>query len=131
MIVDQLLPRSPGALMLWLLAGLLAKFTINRYGNGLNRIPGPWLAGFTDLFRLCIVWGRRPELWHITLHEKHGKLVRLGPNTVSIADSEAIKTVYGLNSGYVKVSSCCVQCEPKFTRSNSTCSRNSTRSNRQ
>lgn len=109
MIVDQLFPRSFGALVLWLLAGLLAKFIINKYANGLNRIPGPWLAGFTDLYRLCIVWGRRPELWHIRLHEKQGKLVRLGPNAVSIADPDAIKTIYGLSTGYVKVSSFCVQ----------------------
>lgn len=109
MIVDQLLPRSTGAFLLWLLASLLVKFTINKYGNGVNRIPGPWLAGFTDLYRLCIVWGRRPELWHIKLHEQHGKVVRLGPNTVSIADPEAIKTIYGLSTGYVKVSGCCVQ----------------------
>lgn len=102
MIVDQLLPRSFGALVLWLLAGLLVKFIINKYANGLNRIPGPWLAGFTDLYRMFIVWGRRPELWHIRLHEKHGKLVRLGPNAVSIADPEAIKTIYGLSTGYVK-----------------------------
>ncbi|KAJ0108418.1 hypothetical protein J7T55_005395 [Diaporthe amygdali] len=102
MIVDQLLPRSTGALVLWLLVGLLVKFTFNKYGYGLNKVPGPWLAGFTDLYRLFIVWGRRPELWHIRLHKKHGKIVRLGPNTVSIADPEAIKIVYGLNSGYVK-----------------------------
>lgn len=126
MIVDQLLPRSTGALGLWLLVGLLVKFTFNKYGYGLNKVPGPWLAGFTDLYRLFIVWGRRPELWHIRLHKKHGKIVRLGPNTVSIADPEAIKIVYGLNSGYVKVGHCqqIIQDTTKLLTLN--CSRTST-----
>lgn len=131
MIIDQLLPQSTLALVLWLLAGLVVKFTINKYGNGLNQIPGPWLASFTDLHRLYTVWKRRPELWHIRLHETHGKLVRLGPNSVSIADPEAIKTIYGLNTGYVKVSSCRVQYYVNILCSKSTSSRGSTLSNRQ
>lgn len=105
MIIDQLLPGSFATLALWLITGLLARAIFNKYGSGINPVPGPWAAGLTDLYRLSIVWGRRPELWHIRLHEKYGQVVRIGPNSVSLADPEAIKTIYGLGTGYLKVKS--------------------------
>jgi hypothetical protein len=49
------------------------------------------------------VYQRRPELEHIRLHEKHGEVVRLGPNCLSFSDPKALKTIYGLNKGFVKV----------------------------
>lgn len=103
MIVNQVLPQSIGGILLWIFAFVVIKASINRFGGGLNAIPGPRLAGFTDLWRLLVVWGRRPELAHIKLHKKYGNIVRLGPRTVSVGDPEAIKIIYGLNSGFVKV----------------------------
>lgn len=38
----------------------------------------------------------------IALHEKHGYLVRIGPNEVSVSDPAAIKTIYGAGSKFVK-----------------------------
>ncbi|KAF1839795.1 cytochrome P450 [Decorospora gaudefroyi] len=74
----------------------------NRYRYGLHRIPGPLLASFTDLWRLVQVWKGRPELTQIELHEQNGPIVRLGPNCISIADPDAIKTIYAHKRGYVK-----------------------------
>ncbi|KAL1881314.1 hypothetical protein Daus18300_001167 [Diaporthe australafricana] len=74
----------------------------NRFHNGLNKYPGPFLASLTDWWRFVDVWNRRPELTHLKLHEKHGDVVRLGPNTLSFADPAALKAIYGLNKGYVK-----------------------------
>ncbi|KAH7022054.1 pisatin demethylase [Ilyonectria destructans] len=102
MIVNQVLPQSIGGILLWILAFIVIKASINKFGGGLNAIPGPRFAGFSDLWRLLVVWGRRPELAHIKLHEKYGNIVRLGPRTVSVGDPEAIKIIYGLNSGFVK-----------------------------
>lgn len=84
------------AVAIWLLR--------NRYHNGLNKYPGPFMASLTDWWRFVDVWNRRPELTHISLHERHGDVVRLGPNTLSFADPAALKAIYGLNKGYVKVS---------------------------
>ncbi|EEU34711.1 uncharacterized protein NECHADRAFT_97459 [Fusarium vanettenii 77-13-4] len=84
MILELLIPHSFG------------------YGQGLNKIPGPWLAGFTDLWRLFIVRGRRAQEVHIELHKKYGPMVRLGPRAVSVADPEAIKIIYSPSSGYSK-----------------------------
>ena len=76
----------------------------NRYGHGLKSIPGPFLASCTDLWRFYIVLGRRPEVAHVKLHEKHGSFVRLGPNVVSISDPEALRVVYGLPATFMKAS---------------------------
>lgn len=75
----------------------------NRYRHGLNKYPGPFLASLTDWWRFVDVWNKRPELTHIKLHEKHGDVVRLGPNTLSFSSPAALKAIYGLNKGFVKV----------------------------
>lgn len=81
---------------------LFLYLSYNKYCQGLNHIPGPLLASCTDLWRLRQAQHRRPELAHVRLHEKHGSLVRIGPNSVSVSDPGAIPIVYALNSGFVK-----------------------------
>ncbi|OIW25223.1 cytochrome P450-like protein [Coniochaeta ligniaria NRRL 30616] len=83
-------------------AVVLAYLAKNRYHNGLNKYPGPFLASLTDWVRFYDVWGRRPEVTHRALHKKHGDVVRLGPNSLSFADPKALKTIYGLNKGFIK-----------------------------
>ncbi|RSL51504.1 hypothetical protein CEP54_011364 [Fusarium duplospermum] len=86
----------------FLVLSLLAKLIYNRYGHGISHIPGPFLASISDLWRLYIVWGRRPDIDHVKLHKRHGKLVRLGPNAISVSDPSAIRQIYGLASGFKK-----------------------------
>ncbi|KAJ3555664.1 hypothetical protein NPX13_g10313 [Xylaria arbuscula] len=74
----------------------------NRYHNGLHKFPGPFTASLTDIWRLHEVWGRRFEVTHRKLHAQYGDVVRLGPNTLSFADPKALKTIYGLNKGFIK-----------------------------
>ncbi|KAF4307889.1 Pisatin demethylase [Botryosphaeria dothidea] len=74
----------------------------NKFNKGLNKYPGPALAGYTNWWRFFDVWGRKTEWTHIHLHRKHGDFVRLGPNVISIADPKAIKMIYGLNKGMTK-----------------------------
>lgn len=81
------------------LAAYLAR---NRFHNGLHRYPGPVLASLTDWWRFFDVLGRRPDITHIRLHRKHGDIVRLGPNMLSFAHPQALKTIYGLNKGLTK-----------------------------
>ncbi|KAI0405100.1 cytochrome P450 [Xylaria palmicola] len=83
-----------GAIGAWLIR--------NRYYTGLNAYPGPFIASLTDLWRLWDVWGRQSETTHRQLHAKYGDVVRLGPNTLSFADPKALKTIYGLNKGFIK-----------------------------
>lgn len=75
----------------------------NKYGYGIHKYPGPFLAGFTDLWRFYDAYGRRSEKTFIALHEKYGDVVRIGPNVLSFADPKSLKTIYGLNKGFTKV----------------------------
>ncbi|EPS25476.1 hypothetical protein POX_c03861 [Penicillium oxalicum] len=74
----------------------------NRYHNGLNKYPGPLVASVTDWWRFIDVYGRRPEVTHRALHRKYGDVVRLGPNVLSFSSPRALKSIYGLNKGFIK-----------------------------
>lgn len=83
---------------------LLIHLTVKYFYHGLNAYPGPFLAKFTDWWRFVDVYGRRPDVTQLKLHRRHGEVVRLGPNTLSFSNPAAIKTIYGLNKGFTKVS---------------------------
>jgi hypothetical protein len=73
------------------------------FHHGLNRYPGPFLARFTDLWRVVDVSHDHHEQTMIALHRQYGSVVRIGPNTVSISSPDYIPRIYGINKGYVKV----------------------------
>jgi cytochrome P450 len=82
---------------------VIAYVTSNYFNHHLNKYPGPFLASLTDWWRFFEVYGKRSEVTHIKLHQKHGDVVRLGPNVLSFADPAAINQIYGLKKGFVKV----------------------------
>ncbi|KAL1863957.1 hypothetical protein VTK73DRAFT_6277 [Phialemonium thermophilum] len=89
--------------VLILSAGFLANLFLNRYKPGLRSIPGPFLASFTNLWRLIDVARGRHQDTLINLHRKYkSKLVRIGPNAVSVADPDAVRIIYGLKTGFSK-----------------------------
>ncbi|KAH6995544.1 cytochrome P450 [Ilyonectria sp. MPI-CAGE-AT-0026] len=104
MILEHIVPHSFRNAALLFLSGVLLHLVVNKYGRRLNRVPGPWLAGFTDIWRLFIARGRRAQEVHLNLHERYGPVVRLGPRAVSVADPEAIKIIYSAGSGFLKTS---------------------------
>lgn len=86
--------------------GIACLFLLRNYfNNGLHKIPGPFWARFTNLWRAYDVHKGQHHLTVVDLHRKYGPYVRLGPNYISIADPKAIKDIYGLNKGFEKVSS--------------------------
>ena len=87
-----------------LLLGLLvAKLLINKYGGSLNSIPGPPLAGFTNLWRVFNTIFSNATETQIRLHRRHrSHFVRIAPRIVSVADPELIPVIYGVNSGFTK-----------------------------
>ena len=87
----------------YLLALGIIRLASNKWCYGIQRIPGPWLAAYTNLWRFIIVWNRHPEIHHVKLHQQYGDIVRLGPNVVSVTDIDAVKQIYALNSGFIKV----------------------------
>lgn len=68
----------------------------------LKRIPGPWWTAYSKWpIVYKTVQGVRAKTIH-ALHLQYGKYVRIGPNEVSIADSEAIVPIYGTTSKFIK-----------------------------
>ena len=63
--------------------------------SSLAGIPGPF---FASLSRAWLVFHSLSGDMHretVRLHEKHGSLVRIGPNQVSVTDPDAIRKIYG------------------------------------
>lgn len=69
----------------------------------LSHIPGPFLAAWSNLPRMYWVWTRDSHLIHTDLHKKYGKLVRLGPNSISCGDPAEIPNIYAFNGRWIKV----------------------------
>ena len=74
-----------------------------RFFTSLRDIPGPFLASFTDLWRLLAVEHGKFEVTTKKLHDKYGDLVRVGPNLVSVGDPRQIKHIYGITRLFQKV----------------------------
>ncbi|KAL8824325.1 MAG: hypothetical protein Q9191_005133 [Dirinaria sp. TL-2023a] len=75
------------------------------FNSGLQAIPGPFLAKFSNLWRLIDTWKGSHHVTLMNLHRRHGNLVRVGPNTVSISNVDAIEGIFGVKTDFVKVRS--------------------------
>ena len=86
-----------------ILAAIFLRLFTNRYKRGLENIPGPTIAKYSSLWKLHNVWKGNHHQTALDLHRKHGSLVRIGPNHISVGDPSAIPLIYGLNKGFMKV----------------------------
>lgn len=69
----------------------------------LKSVPGPFLAGWTNLYRLLLVYKGDAHEQQLQLHKRYGNLVRLGPDCVSVTGSASyIPQIYGIGKGLVK-----------------------------
>jgi cytochrome P450 len=73
-----------------------------RYRHDLRKIPGPFLASFSNIDRIRSAIKGDQMTYHLDLHRKHGKLVRVGPNHVSISDGDTIPQIYGISTNFIK-----------------------------
>jgi hypothetical protein len=69
----------------------------NRYGRGLSRFNGPFVASLTSLWGMWNVWATADQPPYVHLHKKYGHVVRLSPNKLSFAQPAAIRDIYGPN----------------------------------
>lgn len=81
---------------------LLALYYIRTYAK-LRHIPGPFLASLSNLSRRSWVLTGNSHAIHVNLHRRYGKVVRFGPNNVSVSDPSAIPEVYGFGAKFPKV----------------------------
>ena len=76
----------------------------SRTNHDFDDIPGPFLARFSNLWLLYQSRLAQRSLAVDEAHARYGKVVRIAPNHVSIADSDAIQEVYGHGNGFLKSS---------------------------
>ena len=76
----------------------------NEFRPGLRKIPGPIFAGFTRLFLVYHAAQGDGHTLYQDLHQKYGRMVRVGPIKVSISDPDVIPVIYNIGSKYDKVS---------------------------
>ena len=86
-----------------LLIFLVLHLLYNKYGHGINHIPGPTLAAWTRLWRFVDVAYGHGHLTVLKLHRNHGKLVRTAPNVVDVGDTAMIPVIYNIKGNYTKV----------------------------
>lgn len=80
------------------------------YRKGLRSLPGPKFACLTGFYRFGLVYrGDAPEQYR-EVHKRYGKIVRVGPNHVSVSDPAMIPVIYGIGSKFVKVISRTFEC---------------------
>lgn len=91
-------------LVVCLFFGTLINYTQRALRPGLRAVPGPFVARFSGLYRLYMSYSGQGPLHYRRLHEKYGKLVRVGWNHVSVSDPSMIPVIYGAGSKYLKVS---------------------------
>ncbi|KAK3215842.1 hypothetical protein GRF29_8g1230459 [Pseudopithomyces chartarum] len=84
------------------LIAVVSQYVFAYLQSPLKKIPGPWLAKFSDLWRLINAYEKKHITTQQALHDKYGDYVQLGPNVVSISDPQAVKTIYSTRGTFVK-----------------------------
>ena len=88
----------------WALIALPILFFLLPYLRNwsIRDIPAPFPAAWTNLWLLSQARRGRRYLAVNEAHKKYGKLVRIQPNHVSVADDKAIPVIYGHGNGFLK-----------------------------
>ncbi|KAK1573706.1 cytochrome P450 [Colletotrichum navitas] len=102
---------APAANHLWLWLGLaavggviyVAGIVVYRlFFHPLAKYPGPLVAKITDGYQLYHAWNGDRHLDFYKLHNKYGKIVRFGPNSLSFNSAASLKDIYGFRTNVRK-----------------------------
>lgn len=85
-----------------IVVSFLGVFLWKRLHSPLNQFSGPFLAKFSDVWRLIDVWRGSSDVTQRSLHKKYGSAVRIGPNCISVSDPAMIKTIYSTKTPFNK-----------------------------
>ena len=88
-----------GVSLVWLLTYVVYMLFL----HPLARYPGPSVASLTNLWKAYTMYQGRMEYVIHDLHEKHGAIVRIGPNDLVISHPDAVKQIYLAGSAFQKV----------------------------
>ncbi|ROW17642.1 hypothetical protein VPNG_00854 [Cytospora leucostoma] len=82
---------------------VFANIILTKYRSGIRHIPGPFWASFSNFWKLRAVWNQRMHTENVRLHEDYGPIVRIGPNHVSVSDPQSMRSIYGVQNVFPKV----------------------------
>ncbi|KAE8374016.1 cytochrome P450 [Aspergillus bertholletiae] len=68
----------------------------------LRKIPGPFFAGWTNLWRIYHVTQGQSQVVLHELHKKYGPVVRIAPNVIDLDLPGMISTIYSTKGDYLK-----------------------------
>ncbi|GAP90740.1 putative cytochrome P450 family protein [Rosellinia necatrix] len=93
-----LLPGALGLVLVYVVGLVVYRVFL----HPLAKYPGPFLAKITDAHQLYHAWkgDRHLEFWR--MHERYGKTVRFGPNSLSFNSNTALKDIYGFKTNVRK-----------------------------
>ena len=84
-------------------AAVLAYYIICYLTSPLKDIPGPFIAKFTNFWRVYDYYRFISPETQKKLHAKHGLAVRLSPNLVALNDPALISIIYNTRGTFRKV----------------------------
>lgn len=91
-------------LVIYILAfGLAYSLLRTRYYRSLNKINGPFLASFTNLWKVWYAFTSSQKQFYVDIHHKYGDVVRVGPTELSFGNPQAIREIYGTQGSSQKV----------------------------
>lgn len=93
-VLDLLLRKT----YLWLPSLTLLSLLYKRYCNGLRHVPGPFMASFSNLWKLYAAWQEDMPEKNVAVHERYGPVVRTGQRTVSCSDPSALPVIYSFKA---------------------------------
>ncbi|KAI0205898.1 isotrichodermin C-15 hydroxylase [Astrocystis sublimbata] len=96
--LGNLLPVVAGLVLIYIVGLVVYRV----FFHPLAKYPGPLLAKITDAYQLYHAWrgDRHLEFWR--MHERYGKIVRFGPNSLSFNSNSALKDIYGFKTNVRK-----------------------------
>ena len=77
---------------------IILNFVRKYFTIGLRQVPGPFLARFSNLWKLNAAWHQDMPKRNIAIHQKYGSVVRIGHNTVSVSDPSALAVIYNFKA---------------------------------
>jgi len=75
-----------------------------RFYTPASRYPGPFLASISNVWQALSMYSGDSHRNLSALHDKHGDIVRIGPNRLSIISPDVMKNVYLAGSTWLKSS---------------------------
>jgi hypothetical protein len=81
----------------------ISQILYTAYRQDLRNVPGPWLAKFTNLWRVYYGWRGDYQQTLRQMQKQYGDLVRVGPTCVLLSGKGQFERILGFKEDFRKV----------------------------